>query len=434
MESLEKDHPLTLETLTRLMAGTLEHDELLQQVIPHLLERCDHCRSLHGRIEGLKRAVGHWNDEVAVFEGLEAPALFGRLAGLSYEDQILRIEMDEDFQTWGLCQHLLASSREAVFSDPGKGAELANLALRVVRNLGDIYHSDWLWDLRARCFAYLGNARRVLGELRGADDAFRKATDSLARGGTGSPGIRAEIVDFESSLRCAQRRMDEAVRCAELASALYREAGESHGVAKMMLQKAKILEEVGELRQAAGLLDQIAVEVDRESEPAMYAFSRFNRVWLSIRSGQFAEAESDLAAARPAILEAARQIDLVRLRWAEGSIDLGLGRTGAAEAAFREVQRDFLERGMGYDAALVSLDLATLYAQEGSVEPLKRLAVELMPVFESRDVHREAIVALLLFQRACEEERLTAEMARQLAHELRRQRRGAGHGESASVV
>jgi hypothetical protein len=89
---------------------------------------------------------------------------------------------------------------------------------------------------------------------------------------------------------------------------------------------------------------------------------------------------------------------------------------------------------MGYDAALVSLDLATLHAQEGSIEPLKRLAVELMPVFESRDVHREAIVALLLFQRACEEERLTAEMARQLARELRRQRGGTGPGEATGAV
>ncbi len=51
-----------------------------------------------------------------------------------------------------------------------------------------------------------------------------------------------------------------------------------------------------------------------------------------------------------------------------------------------------------------------------------------MPIFEARDVHREALVALFLFQRACEEERLTAEMARQLAQDLRRQRRTASDG------
>ena len=74
---------------------------------------------------------------------------------------------------------------------------------------------------------------------------------------------------------------------------------------------------------------------------------------------------------------------------------------------------------MGYDAALVSLDLARLLAAEGCTDDLKRLAAELMPVFESRDVHREAIVALLIFQRACEEERLTVELVQQLAAYLR---------------
>jgi hypothetical protein len=49
-----------------------------------------------------------------------------------------------------------------------------------------------------------------------------------------------------------------------------------------------------------------------------------------------------------------------------------------------------------------------------------------MPIFESRDVHREAIVTLLMFQRACEEERLTVELVQQFAAYLRRERRGNG--------
>ena len=101
----------------------------------------------------------------------------------------------------------------------------------------------------------------------------------------------------------------------------------------------------------------------------------------------------------------------------------GLGDLELAETAFREVQQEFFDRHMGYDAALVSLDLAVLYANEGRTQELKQLAAELMPVFESRDVHREAIAALLMFQHAAEEERLTAQLAQQLAASLRRERR-----------
>jgi hypothetical protein len=78
---------------------------------------------------------------------------------------------------------------------------------------------------------------------------------------------------------------------------------------------------------------------------------------------------------------------------------------------------------MGYDAALVSLDLAILYAREHRTAELKRLAAEMAPIFESRDVHREAMAAFLMFRNACEEERMTVELATQLAVQLRRQPR-----------
>ena len=113
----------------------------------------------------------------------------------------------------------------------------------------------------------------------------------------------------------------------------------------------------------------------------------------------------------------------MRLRWVEGRIALGTGEGPAAETAFREVQREFFELHMGYDAALVSLDLAVLYAQAGRLTELKSLAVEIMPVFESREVNREAMAALLMFQHAAQEERLTVDLARQLAAFLKRERR-----------
>jgi hypothetical protein len=81
-------------------------------------------------------------------------------------------------------------------------------------------------------------------------------------------------------------------------------------------------------------------------------------------------------------------------------------------------------RDVPYDAALVSLDLAILYAQEGQTAELERLAAVAMPAFESCEVHREALAALLLFQQACEEERLTFQLARQLAAFLKRERIG----------
>jgi tetratricopeptide (TPR) repeat protein len=418
-----EDAHLPLEILAKWLAGVLEHDEVLRLVIPHFLARCPVCRERHEEILRLQKEVGHWDEEVAVVEGRQAPELWTRLAERPYPEQIREIEEDEDLHAWGLCQLLLRKSREASFNDPAKAVELANLALRVVRHLGVTYDPNWVMDLRARCFAYLGNARRVLGELRSSEDAFLKAESCLARSTTGNVEVQAEILDLKSSLRRAQRRLDEAVQLVDEALSLYREAGEVHGIGKALLQKAKILEDKGDLGEAIDLLRRFAEEVDRSREPQLFTYGRFNLLSCLISADRYEEAEQLLPEIRDLFRESAQPLDLVRLRWAEGLIDLGRGRLGPAEAAFREVQREFLQRGMGYDAALVSLDLARLYAQEGCVEDLKRLASELMPIFESRDVHREAIVALLMFQRACEEERLTVDLVRQFAAYLRRERR-----------
>jgi hypothetical protein len=54
------------------------------------------------------------------------------------------------------------------------------------------------------------------------------------------------------------------------------------------------------------------------------------------------------------------------------------------------------------------------------------VAAEILPVFESREVHDEAMASLLLFQQACAEERATLERIQQIASALRRDRRGNG--------
>jgi hypothetical protein len=166
----------------------------------------------------------------------------------------------------------------------------------------------------------------------------------------------------------------------------------------------------------------------------LYAYARYNLLGCLTLIGCYDDAERLLPEVREIFRGIAQPLDLVRLRWIEGLIHLGLGRPGPAEAAFREVQREFLERQMGFDAALVSLDLARLFAQEGCTEDLKRLAAELMPIFQSRDVDREAIVTLLMFQRACEEERLTVDLVRQVSAHLRRERRGGSGARRAQIV
>jgi len=71
---------------------------------------------------------------------------------------------------------------------------------------------------------------------------------------------------------------------------------------------------------------------------------------------------------------------------------------------------------------MVALDLGLAYVKQGSVRELKTLAEEMYAVFESQDIHREALAALLLFQQAAREERLTVERVEGFIRYLRKAR------------
>jgi hypothetical protein len=59
-----------------------------------------------------------------------------------------------------------------------------------------------------------------------------------------------------------------------------------------------------------------------------------------------------------------------------------------------------------------------------SYAELKRLAVEVKAAAKAREIYCEALAILVLFRQAWDEERLSAELARQLATVLVEQRKG----------
>lgn len=421
-------HP-TLEQLAKLLSGRLETDELLQEILPHLLSRCETCTGRVEEIRRLQRQIGHWDELVAVHESREAPALVARLAALPYAEQLRLAAEDESLQAWGVCDLLLRKSREAAASDPQRAVDWATLAVRLSAFLGDAYDPEWVLDLRARAYAHLANAQRVLGELRSAEETFRLADDLLDRSLTGNARVEAEVLSFEASLRMAQRRFDEALEILDRVVAIYKDGDpddrDLHLAGRTLVKRAYTEIEKCAPEWAIPLLREAEPLLDRERDPRLFLCLRHNLLDSLAKVGRYAEADALRSGVRALCEEVGGDLDLVRLRWVEGKIDFGLGRFAGAETAFREVQAELLRHGAGYDAALASLDLALLYAQEGRTADLKRLAAEILPVFETRDVHREAVAALLLFQEACEKERMTVDLARQLAAILQRERRPA---------
>jgi hypothetical protein len=87
------------------------------------------------------------------------------------------------------------------------------------------------------------------------------------------------------------------------------------------------------------------------------------------------------------------------------------------------VRGDLASEDIAYDTALVSLELAKLFAAEGRSAEVRALARHMVPIFQSQQIHREALAALAFFRQAAERDAVTVELAEEVRAYLDRARR-----------
>ena len=236
------------------------------------------------------------------------------------------------------------------------------------------------------------------------------------------PLDEARLLDLEASLRRAQRRLPEALALLDHALAL----GKEKATGRILILKAKTLEELGDYERAVSVLRQADPFLDAKSEPRLLLCHRFNLLDYLCHLGRFTEAVPLLSPVRDLAAALGNELDLVRLRWLEGRLAAGLGHVEEAIEALRLVRADFTNRGIAYDAALVTLELAALLAAQGRTREVKDLARHSAPLFKAQGVHREALAALAVFRQAAEKETLTAEAAYEILGFLRVARLDSG--------
>lgn len=330
--------------------------------------------------------------------------------------------LQEDSRFWhrGLCERLCRESSKQAARHPNRAFLLAEqarvLALQIEREVG------CYGPLCAYVAAHKANALRAQGALSPAEEVFQQVEQDWAAAagwGQGSFAYVARILDLKASLRTAQRRLPEALELIE--QALELRSGEADR-GRLLIKKSKIVEETGDLPTAIALLQEAEPFVDPKIDPRNMLCLRHNLADYLSKLGRFEEAEALL----PSVLTLSRKLnnalDLVRLRWVEGRIEAGLGRTAKGIELLRQVRAEFMTRRIDYDTALVTLELAVHLAGEGRVEEVKALARNLVPIFKAQQVHREALGALTLFRKAAETERVTVELARSLLDYLSKAR------------
>jgi tetratricopeptide (TPR) repeat protein len=354
----------------------------------------------------------------------EVSGLLAELEPYRFEDQLHLIRVYRRFVDWHLCELLCQESARLTTIDPDRAVQSAELAVLIADLLkdGTPAGSRRLYQLRGYAWAHDGNARRVLGDLRNADESFTIADSWWEAGMAGVGdllGYEPAILDHKASLRIAQRRFQEAFLMLDRVFAIHMDAcraelKDCHLAGRALIKKAMGLAEMGKPEAAIHLLQEAEGLVDAQRDPRLFLCLRHNLLCNLTSVEQYEQALLMLPEVDALCRELGNPLDLLRLRWAEGRIAAGIGQVEAAMELFQELRQEFAARGIAYDAALVTLELTALYAHAGALAEVKRLSLEMAEIFQAQEVPREALAALLFFQKAAERERATAKLAREI--------------------
>src|SRR3954470_9992764 len=377
---------------------------------------------------GLSRRVQDHMAEMAR-QRQRLPALRERLRGLSPDDRRILLRADPELHNWVLAEELIEESRKSLGSDLEQARELVGCALIVTGELepGGGFSEALINDLSARAWGARGEVLRRLADLRGAGEAFAAAEGFLAQG-TGDPLEEAGLLELQAWLCRDQSRTREACCLLDDAAAVYRRCRDSHLLGRAYIRKGCVYGQAGELPAAVDWLRKGLSLLDPERDRLLDLAARCGLLLYLTESGRAREARFLLKASRAEMLRHGTPWLLARLRWLEGKIYDALGFPAEAERALIDARQVLLDLKADLNAAAVSLDLAVLYTAQGRAAEVRRLAEEILPIFRARDLHREAIAALLALRQASRMETRSARLLAEIRGHLDRARRDSTLG------
>lgn len=445
---------LTREFLHRLYSGRRIKQDLMARLYAHLREVCPQCRrAWDGFHEDLPQGISYLRDRAAAVEQAEelfhgtdqefygsawekvnlrmamanediprrkagSPAVLAELLGLPAGERDRAAREHPRFAgNLPLVERLLEASYGQMPGRPEEALTLARLAMAVCEGAEAL--SPDVSEGYARALGHVGNALRVLCQLEEAARSFSIARFLLRWDhGDGNRRLLAELDHLEGSLLRDRRQLEEAEMLLSRAVEIFRCEGMRVESASAQLTLSMVYRERGELERSITITEEVLQSLDRTREPRLFLMARHNLASRYVEHGDCETAQRIFDETADLYLRFPDAPTQLRRLWLEARIAHGLGATQTAESCYRAAREGWQREKRPFDMALVSLDLAQLLLHQGRTSELKPLAEEVVSVFESAGVHREAQAAVLLFADAVRLEQLTAAYVLELARFL----------------
>lgn len=301
------------------------------------------------------------------------------------------------FRSRELCELLIASSFELRYTDAEQMEERASLALAVAGQLDTVAAGGAraLQDLRANACAHLGNAFRIRGRFSAAERALARARVHWS-GGSRDVVLESRILEFTATLLESRRDYRGALEQLEQACAIHRGRGDGPALAKTWVQAGIVWGYANRPATAVRLLRQAMALIDADREPRLAWIVLHALTWNLVDAG-YPEQALAVHSANEELAQHARS-PLMELKaiWLQGHMAAALGQHEATERRLVQARYGYEEREMPYEAALVSLELAMLYARTGRFAELDELTGEILPIFQAMGIEPEAAATVLL--------------------------------------
>jgi len=332
-------------------------------------------------------------------------ALWAALKDLPNHEKSLRLRnLPKDRQTAGLVMAILHDSRRLWHESARDAAELARVALELVRRLqADGYPwATLLADLAAQGLGYLGNAERIQGDLRSAEPRLKEALLIVVLDGSRD----LQLIGTLSWLWAKVRRDAEDYSLArdlyELAETCFEAGDDEEWIAILRRDKAQLLAEQGQLEQAIQRYRDLVLSPQFAKLSALAQLSTIQSLAYRLcELEKFFEARKLVPKVERLAASVGGELNQLKVHWVKARVAAGTRRETAAELYYSRVRDRWIELEHSMDAALVTLELAELYLAWGRPDEAREQALVVLEVCRSLEgLRREELEAIATLARA----------------------------------
>jgi len=329
---------------------------------------------------------------------------YARALNIEARDDLGRLLEKKKFWKRKVFDEFIKETTELLYTNGEKAYALAKLG-PALAELVAAESGDDPNVLKVRAFNLLGNAYRVLGRFRNAEEAYDQA-DAL-------PAPETEHADTDrrrAYLRDCQGKAEEGHDFAHRAVETYKTSGDlvdRHPLGLALAARGQMHYQCGRLGPTAVDLSAATAMINHRTKPRIfyYALHNLSVILVEVMAPErLGNVLRKLDASYNRFVGAKRHIAKYKIHWLKALAEKRFGATRHAERLFKKAFNGFVDLKASTEMSLISLDIALLFIEENRFDEARNLAGNAYKIASALGMNTDALAAVKLWKDTTEAE------------------------------